>query len=197
METVNATALNSVSTPQSRGTRASVFGGLILVALAVWFFREPLRNDILKEGLLLNNAPTEAAVVQVLDAAKDRQASIRDFWNTGKIVHREIAMRQLAASVAASQQIPANIKAWIIGAVLDPDMNVREAALSILRDHKDPALVGACIAELHDADPQARLLGLDNFRSASADIGVPSVIPLLADSDPLVVAKTLRLLEDW
>lgn len=166
-------------------------------AVAVCFYREPLRNLVFTKGVMLNDAPTEEAIGQVLDTAKDRQAAIRAFWNTKKIVPREAAIRQLLQFIPSGEPIPAQMESWVCAAALDPDMDVRETAIEILREHHDQALAAICVAQLRDSDPEAQLLGLENLKQAGANVGVPSVIPLLQDSDPRITAKALKLLENW
>ena len=146
---------------------------------------------------MLNEAPTEEAIGQVLDTAKNRQTAIQALWSTKNIVPREAAIRQLSQFIPTGEPIPVQLESWVLAASLDPDMDVRETALGILREHKHPALAAICVAQLQDNDPEVRRLGLDNLRQVSADVGVPSVIPLLQDSDPGIVAASLKLLENW
>jgi thiol-disulfide isomerase/thioredoxin len=188
---------NTVLSPPRRVLRVFFLSLLVAGTVAAWFCRDPLRNLILEKGTLLNNAPTEEAMEQVMDAAKDRQSAIRSFWSTKKIVHREAAIRQLAHFIPAGKPIPVQLESWVLAAALDPDMDVREIALGILREHKHPALAAICLAQLQDDDPEVRQLGLDNLRPVSAKVGVPSVIPLLQDPDPRIVATSLKLLENW
>ena len=83
-------------------------------AVAVCFYREPLRNLVFTKGVMLNDAPTEEAIGQVLDTAKDRQAAIRAFWNTKKIVPREAAIRQLLQFIPSGEPIPAQMESWVL-----------------------------------------------------------------------------------
>ena len=177
---------------------AVVFWTLLIAgASAVWFCREPLRSFIFTKGVMLNHAPTDEAMEQVIDAAKDRATAIRAFWNTKNIVPREAAIRQLSYLIPATEPIPVQLESWVLAAALDPDMNVRETALGILREHKHPALAALCVAELQDNDPEVRLLALSSLRQISADVGVPAVIPVLKDSDPRIIVTGLKLLENW
>jgi thiol-disulfide isomerase/thioredoxin len=197
---MNKTTRDQLKTPMSpprRLIRVAFWILLVSGAAFVWLYRDTLRNYIFTKGVMLNDAPTEEAIGQVLDAAKDRQTAIRELWDTKNIVPREAAMRQLAQFIPASEPIPAQLESWVLAASLDPDMDVRETAFAILRDHKHPALAAICVAQLQDDDPELRRLGLDNLRQVSADVGVPSVIPLLQDSDPRIVATGLKLLENW
>jgi thiol-disulfide isomerase/thioredoxin len=166
-------------------------------AVGVWFSRDALRSDVFAKAVMQNDAPTAEAMAQVIDGSKDRLTAIEEFWRTKNIVPREAALRQLAELMPESKPLPEGVEGWVQAAALDPDMDTREAALGILREHNDPALASICAAELQDSDPMARLLGLDGLKRVSAASGAPLVIPPLDDSDPRVVSLSLKLLENW
>jgi thiol-disulfide isomerase/thioredoxin len=170
---------------------------LLAGAVAAWFCRDSLRNRVLTKGVMLNDAPTGPAMEQVIDAARDQQATLRALWNTKKIVHREAAVRQLSRFIPADKPIPVQWESWVLAAALDPDTDVRESALGILSEHQHPALAAICMAQLQDCDPEVRLLGLNHLKQVSAGVGVPILIPLLKDPDPRVLALGLNLLEHW
>jgi len=175
-----------------------VFLSLLVVGAAtVWFRRDPLRNFVFAKGVMLNDAPTEEAMELVVDEAKDPQTAIRALWSSKRIVHREAALRQLSRFIPAGEPVPVQLESLVLAAAMDPDMNAREAALAILREHKHPALPEICVAQLQDNDPEVRQLGLDNLKQVNAEIGVPLVMPLLQDSDPRIIAGSLKLLENW
>jgi thiol-disulfide isomerase/thioredoxin len=192
--------VNRSSTAQwslRRGLGIAFWIVLVAGAATVWFCRVQARNLILAQGVMLNDAPTDDAIDEVINAAQDQQTVLRSLWDTGKIVHREAAIRRLAHLIPAGQAVPAEFESWVVGAAFDPDMDVQEVALGILREHKYSGLAAICVAQLRDCDPEVRLLALNSLKLAGADVGVPSVIPLLEDSDPRVVATALKLLENW
>ena len=170
--------------------------GLALV-VGVWFFREPLRQQIRESATLANDAPTPEVVSDMIEQAADSRAALLAAWNSGKIVHREVAIRSLSRVMPDGQPLSPEFDSLLLSAALDPDMNVRESALGILRQRKHPALAAMAAEQLRDFDQQVRLLGLNYLKSASPAIGVPTVIPLLDDSDPLIVTMSLKLLENW
>jgi thiol-disulfide isomerase/thioredoxin len=188
---------NSVSSPWRRLRQVVFLSLLVAGTVAAWVCREPLRHLILTKGVMLNNAPTEEAMKEVIESAKDKPAAIRALWNTQKILQRETAIRQFSHHIPAGEPIPAQWETWVLAAALDPDMDVRETAMGILREHKHPDLAAICVAQFKDEDPEARQLGLDNFRGSPAAVGVPAVIPLLNDPDPRIIATALKLLEKW
>lgn len=91
----------------------------------------------------------------MIETSPDPNAAILSAWNTGKIVHRRVAIAE----------------ALVLAAGFDSDLSAREVALSILRICKHPALASLVAAQLRDCDPEARLLGLDYLKRMSPAIG--------------------------
>ena len=167
------------------------------VVFAVWLFREPLRHFITEEATLANDAPTAEAVEDMIQHASDPRSVLLAAWNSGKIVHREVAIRTIPRILPAEQPLPPELDSLLLSAALDPDMNVREMALGILQQRNHPALPALAAEQLKDLDLQVRLLGLDHLKPVAPAIGVPTVIPLLDDPDPFIVTMSLKLLEKW
>jgi thiol-disulfide isomerase/thioredoxin len=179
-------------------SRCGLFLGLGFIAIAgVWLFREPLRSRIGQTAALANPTPPPELVEEIIETSPDRPAAIIAAWNTGKIVQRQAAVREISRAFPVSQFLPGEIESIVLTGALDVDMNVREIALGILRDRKHSALASLAAAQLRDPDPQVRLLGLNHLKGVNANIGVPVVIPLLDQDDPLVLATALKLLENW
>ena len=175
----------------------AIFSFLVAGTMTAWLFREPLSNLVFAQGVWANDGPAEEAIEQVIDAAADHQAAVQRAWDSGKIVHREVAIRWLSRLIPAGEPIPAELESLVLAATLDPDASVREAAMAIVRAHKYPALAAICAAQIRDSDPQVRLLGLDHLNGVSPLTGIPIIIPLLDDPDPLIVVRGLKLLENW
>ena len=140
---------------------------LVSVAVLVWFLREPLRQQIRESATLANDAPTPEVVSDMIEQAADPRAALLTAWNSGKIVHREVAIGSLRRVFPNDQPLPPEFESILLTAALDPDMNVRESALSILRKRKHPALTALAAEQLKDPDQQIRLLGLNYLKSAS------------------------------
>jgi thiol-disulfide isomerase/thioredoxin len=85
----------------------------------------------------------------------------------------------------------------VLGAALDPDVNVRETALSLLSQRKDAALTALAAEQLKDPDQHIRLLGLNYLKQATPATGVPLATALLNDADAAVVGMSVKLLEQW
>lgn len=170
--------------------------GLAVVA-GVWLAREPLRQWITQTATLANDAPTPDLVEDMIEHAADPRAALLAAWHSGKVVQREVAIRSLSLILPVGQPLPAEFDALLLSAAYDPDMDVRELALGILRDRNHPALPAVAAGMLSDVDPQVRLLGLEQLKLVAPALGVPLVIPLLEDDDPMVVAVSLKRLETW
>lgn len=171
--------------------------GLALTVVVFWFFRQPLRQRIFADAVLANDAPAPEAVQTMIRQASDPSAAILTAWNTGKIVQRQVAIRELSRVVPSGQPLPTPLRNILLAAALDPDFDVRETALNTLDYRHDPALTALIAAQLRDLDPQVRLLGLMHLEHVPAQIGVPLVVPLLDDRNPQVVALALKWLERW
>jgi len=174
-----------------------ILGLGILIVTGVWFFREPLRGRIRERATLANEAPASELVDEMIEQADEPRADLLAAWNSGRIVHRERAVRSFPNVVRSNQPLPLDLENLLLSAALDPDLSVREAALGILQARRHPALAAVAAEQLRDVDPQVRWLGLRQLKSVDAATGVPMVIPLLNDPDPTTIALSLRLLESW
>jgi len=178
-------------------TRKVLIGTGVFLVIAVWFFRAPLRQHIRESATLANDAPTPEVVSDMIEQATDPRAALLAAWNSGKIVHREVAIASLRRLFPNDQPLPPEFESTLLAAALDPDMNVRESALGILHERQHPALSALAAAQLKDPDQQVRLLGLNYFRAAAPSVGVPIVAALLDDPDIAVLGMSLKLLENW
>ena len=182
---------------QPKTRRGLVLSLSFAIVFGVWLFREPLRSRIARSAALANPAPPPELVEEMIEQSPDQVAAIAEAWNTGKIIHRETAVRAIVRAASLDRPLPAQLESIVLSGALDVDLNVRETALGILRDRKHPALASLAAAQLRDCDPQIRLLGLNYLKNAGAGIGVPTIIPLLGEDDPLIVVMGLKLLENW
>lgn len=186
----------------SRSHRSTVIrivllaGGLFLVA-GVWVFREPLRGELFKRGTLANTAPPPELVLEMIRTAPDPGAALRAAWNSGKIVHRQVAIRELRRLMQSAGEPSVETEALLLSAALDPDLSVRETALGTLATLNHPALPALAAAQLDDCDPEVRWLGLNYLKYADASVGMPLAAGLLEDPDLRVVGLSLNLLERW
>jgi thiol-disulfide isomerase/thioredoxin len=177
--------------------RLKLIAPLIVIAAGVWLFRAPLQQWIRDRATLANQSPTPEVVSDMIERAADPHAALLSAWNSGKIIHREVAIRELTRVFPGNQPLPPDVNSLLLSAALDPDVNVRETAFGILRERKHPALLALAAEQLRDVDQAVRLLGLNQFKSAPAAVGVPLVAALLDDPDTAVAGMSVKLLENW
>ena len=182
---------------KSRMPRRLLLGLGLALVVGVWFFREPLRELIRNNATLANDAPNSEVVADMIEQAADPRAALLAAWNSGKIVHREVAIGAIRRVFPNDQALPSEFESIVLAGALDPDMNVRETALGILHERKHPALAALAAEQLKDPDQQVRLLGLNYLKYAELSVGVPFVAALLDDPDIAVLGMSLKLLENW
>lgn len=156
-----------------------------------------LRQSLTDRSVLSNESPSPELVEEMIEDSPDSATAILASWKSQKIVHRQVAVRLAARLWPRTKILDADLESMMLSAALDPDLSVRESALSALQAKRHPALPALAGAQLRDCDPQIRLLGLNHLKTADAATGAPLVMPLLDDSDPFVVAMGLKLLEKW
>jgi thiol-disulfide isomerase/thioredoxin len=169
----------------------------ILATLAVLFFRKSISNRLVEHVVLANDAPSEELLQHAIQSSPNPQAELLAAWNTGKIVQRELAIRTVASIAPPDHACPPGLEGVLLAGALDPDENVRETALSELNLRHDPALAALAGAQLTDADPEMRLLGLQYLKGEPARVGASMAAPLLDDADPRIVAEALNLMNHW
>lgn len=177
--------------------RAWVLAAGLALALVAWVFRAPLQHSITERAILANGAPSPAALSEVILSAGDPVRALLAAWNTGKIVHRQVAVRTCQSLFREGEELPPELAALALKAALDPDLSVRQAGLGILQAAHHAAYPALAAAQLRDLDPDIRAIGLQHLRFLPPEDGLAAVAPLLDDPEPLVVALSLKLLEKW
>lgn len=173
-----------------------LLGGLAL-ASGAWFLREPVQRTITEHAILANDAPDPAALLEVIQDAPDPTKMLLAAWDTGKIVHREVAMRAVPGLLREGGELPPEIERIVIVGAKDPDLTVRRVALGVLRDTRLSGYPALAAAQLWAVDPEVRLLGLQHLRFLPPKGLAASVARLLGDPDPLVAAMAIKLFEKW
>jgi thiol-disulfide isomerase/thioredoxin len=173
-----------------------LFAGIATILMA-WLYRDAMHGWVLVRGTLANDAPTLELFEEYLRRSPEPSAAILVAWNTGKIVHRQFAIRQLSAGDMNGTPLSPELERMLLAGALDPDMNVREAALQGLRRHRHQALPAMAAAQLQEPDPELRLLGLDHLKHAPPKLGIAQIASMFEDPDPRVAARAVKLLEQW
>jgi thiol-disulfide isomerase/thioredoxin len=174
-----------------------VLGAGFLTVCCLAVVKRPLRLWVSVKATLANPSPPADQVEAVIKNSTDCEGTIIAAWNTGKIIQREVAAKEIADPNVIKGKLPDDLEAIALRGCLDVDLNVREACLAALDTRKDSAFAALASAQLNDCDPQIRLLGLQHLRHVDAKLGIPAIIPVLDDNDPEVAATALKLLEHW
>ncbi len=154
---------------------------LTIIAL-IWLFRDPIRRRIIESGTLANDAPPLENVEEVIQNASDPRFALLAAWNSGKIVHREVAIHNFSRVFPDSGPLPPQFESILLSAALDPDLDVREAALNLLHSRNHPALAALAAEQLRDVDQAVRLLGLYQLKFVDRTVKARGVnYPILLD----------------
>lgn len=180
-----------------QGVRALLLGVSFLGAMLVWGFREPLQQRIVTTLLLRSENPSPAALLETIQSSPDVQSAILNCWNTGRIVHRQVAIAQWGRTLESKEDLVPEVESALLAATVDPDMNVREKALSILMELNHSALPAAIAAQLNDVDPELRLVGLRHLRRMNREVALSLVGPALDDPNLLVAISGVKVIEQW
>jgi thiol-disulfide isomerase/thioredoxin len=170
---------------------------LVLLVILAAAYRTQLRERIRNWATMANDTPTTGVVGDMIEKAADPRAALLAAWNSGGIVHREVAIAEVRQLFPAKTALPPAFETVVLSAALDPDQDVRELALGILRARQDPALYALAAEQARDADPEVRLFGLEQLKDAPAAIGGPLAVAGLDDPELSVVGESAKLLENW
>lgn len=180
--------------PPARKTRRwFLVGGSVLILLAIIFWR-PLQEQCLVHFLLRAEAPSVEALSGAVEQANDPGSILLELWKTQRIPHRQFVLSYLGRVPTTNPRLFRAMEPLVVEATSDPDITIRESAFATLKRMGHPQLRTLALEQLSDADPAARLLGLQNLRSIASSGDVPIAMPLLDDPEPrVVVAASLVL----
>src|SRR5581483_7555569 len=143
------------------------------------------------------DSPTEETFLGLMGQSSNPAELLKRCWDTGRIPHRQLVASYLKASAGDNPAWFAQAEPLVIAGTLDPDMSVRELAFAALESRHDPRLFDLAQAQLKDLDPMIRQLGLQYLQRASAERGVPALMPLLDDPDLQIVTRAEAALMRW
>lgn len=166
------------------GIFALLFGGGISRAVTAWL-------------VLHSEKPAPATVTELAAKLRNPASFLERLWRTDKIPHRVLAISVIKDRVRTDPAFFAQVEPLVLGAVADPDLEVRTLALETLELKGDARLLPLAKAQLQDADSHARLLGLELLRKRGSAKYVPLVIPLLNDPDHAVIVAAAGTLRHW
>ena len=170
---------------------------LVVISIVAIGFGPKLRRQLLVRLVLNSEAPSPSAVDELVRSEADPVPFLSRLWNSGNVVHRQLAMDALKQQSGNRNSTDKRVEALLMAGIADPDASVRETALGTLAEHKSPLLLVAAQAQLANADPQIRLLGVQYLSRAEVKQALPILIPLLDDPDLRIVATVETALKRW
>ncbi|MGH7969982.1 MAG: HEAT repeat domain-containing protein, partial [Limisphaerales bacterium] len=175
-----------------------VLVGALSALLLTWgLFHQSIDRALSTRLLLHSAAPREEFFRETVRESGDPANLLRQCWATGRIVQRVLVAQFLSESVASNLSLVNALQDLVFAGAADVDVSVRELALATLDALKSPRLLECCRAQLDDADPMVRLLGLQYLRKSNAREAVPLAVRLLDDGDPRVAAEAEVALMRW
>lgn len=166
----------------------------VIVLLSLLLFWRPLQRECLTYLLLRSEAPSAEVLSAVVNEASDPKLLLERLWQTQRIPHRHFVLSYLGRTVNSAPIVFRTLEPVMFAAARDADIETRELAFAALARAKHPRLRGLALEQLEDADPAARVLGLQNLRSIATSNDVPIAMRLLSDSEPRVVVAAALVL---
>lgn len=172
-----------------------MIGGAVVILLAIVFWR-PVQQRCLAWFLLRSQAPSEEVLSGAVEQAGDPRSLLMEFWSTERIPHRQFVINYLGRIATTKPELFRAMEPVLLEAVLDPDISTREAAFTTLARTKHPQLRTMALQQLSDADPAARLIGVQGLRTIASSNDVAIAMRLLEDPEPRVVVAAAQVLRN-
>ena len=169
---------------------------IIAVLAGAWLVHQPVSDWLVRRTVLSEEAPAPEIIKESLESAPDQAAAIRAAWSTGRIQHRTVAIN-VAGHFLRTHPNDSSLLALVHEGIADPDIGVREVALSTLADAEPLGLPRAVAIQLGDLDPEVQLLGLHYLRQVAPSNGIVSAERMLNQTDRRVAVSALTLLTHW
>ena len=170
---------------------------LFFVSLTALFCRQTVQRAVLLQSFLRAQAPPESALRELVEGTREPFVVLKRVWDTQKIPHRALVAAYLKENAGAHPELYRRAESLLLSAAMDVDGSVRELALATLTQQKHPAVPRLAAESLRDADPQIRLLGIQNLRRHDAAVALAPVFSLLDDPDLRVVTMSDSALRSW
>jgi thiol-disulfide isomerase/thioredoxin len=168
---------------------------LSVIAAAAW--GAGLKRELLARLVLHSEAPSPSTVEELVASYRDPIPFLDRLWKAGRVAHRQLAMEALKHWHLQAGSVDNRIETLLLAGSADADASVREIALGALAEKHSPLLANAARAQLTNSDPQIRLLGVQYLARLDPKQSLPTLIPLLDDSDLRVVATVEAALRRW
>lgn len=179
--------------PERKTRRSILFGGSAFILAAIVFWR-PVQQRFLTYLLLRTEAPSEEVLSGAVQQAGNPSSLLMGLWMTQRIPQRQFVLSYLSRVSTSKPDLFRSLEPLVLEAVEDPDITTRESAFAALMRVKHPQLRALAREQLSDADPAARLMGLQTLRGIADSNDVSIAMRLLDDPEPRVVVAAALVL---
>lgn len=171
-----------------------ILGALLVLCMVAWAYREPIRGVVMQTAILRNEAPSGSVVEEMIAQARSPAAAIVAAWETDKVVHREVAVRQIGRTFSKNQPLPSELESILLAGALDVDQNVCETSFSGLLAWSHPLLPSLALRQLDNVDPEIRQLGLHYLRRNDHPTVLEALGRRVEDPQPDLAALAIQAL---
>ena len=168
--------------------------GFALFSLVVVLCWKPVRHELVINLALRSDAPSGAVLSELVEGTSDRARTLERMWRSGSLVTRQFVMEHLKTHLHTEPALVGAMEAIVNEAAHNPDLNVREPAMSILAEARSANSMMLLRQQLNDADPAVRVLALQQLQRVASSNDVPLAVHLLDDPDARVVVQAALLL---
>jgi peroxiredoxin len=165
-----------------------------VVVLPLAIFWKPIQQQSKIYFLLRADAPSPEVLSDVARQTGNPKSLLLRLWHTQRIPDRHFVLSYLGRIADSQPELFHAMESVLVDATADADITTRELAFAVLTRTKHPRLHQLALKQLADADPAARVLGLQSLRSIATSNDVPAAMQLLDDSDPRVVMAAALVL---
>ncbi|MBI1370763.1 MAG: redoxin domain-containing protein [Planctomycetes bacterium] len=166
------------------------------VALLVTFQRGQVLPESGVQGVIGLHSPSKKALDALLEETPSPARTVDSMWYAGGIPHRQAVIHYLSRAALLDPKLLDSSRAIINDACRDADLSVQTIALQLASATGGSAPWQWVNVMLQDADPQVRLLWLNFLVSNRQSEDVSTVLWMLNDSEPQVVATAMAALGD-
>lgn len=186
---MNDEAIPSVIGPRKRRVSSRdrwLLGGLAVLGAVVILFWRPLERRWLTYLLLRAAAPSSEVLTKTVEQTGKPEALLWRLWQSQHIPQQHFVLSYLGGAVSRRRDLVRALEPLVVEATRDVDLKTRELAFAVLARSRSPQFRLLALEQLADADPAARILGLQQLRRVATSNDVSAVMGLLDDADPRV-----------
>jgi hypothetical protein len=167
----------------------------VLVVLVI--LREPVEFETGLRKSLAAEVPDQG----FMDSAMERSARrferiVRGLWRTGKIAHRQEAMKLVGLKMTQEQATTlGRYRSFVENGLGDRDSSVREAAMNLLVRVERSLATPHLLAQLDDSDHHLRVIAMWHLRHLGVTNALPLIAGQLREADPELVYESAHWMQ--